>query len=210
LALPELRDRLHAAGPAVQSDLVEAVEHRDDAAMGDEGPPQAPPVTVAQPELVGQPLQQGLPVLGPGGELEDLGHRGRGVPARDIEQVAHEHERLGCLARPRWPEDDELAGGLVGGEEVDRVTAAPRSDLIREPEQLGHLPHAELHLHGMLERSLQAVDDALTPDALDQVQAVRQGQLDDGDLRLRRLCLLPSPFGALLSGGEDGDHSEAQ
>jgi hypothetical protein len=129
--------------------------------MPDKGTPFTGGPSVAKLELVGQPVDDRLALLGPGGKGEELGYRGRGITAGGLEKMAHELQRLSGLARPGGPHDEKLPTRLlVHGLDAQYVTVPGRGPL-GELHQLRGAAHADVHLGGIPERALEVIHGPL-------------------------------------------------
>lgn len=98
MGLPEAVDLLHTLSPMLSGNLVQPVEEGHDHVVPDKGTPFPGSPPVAELELVSKPLDNRLALPRPRGKGENLGYRGRGVVAGDIEKTAHELQSLGRLA----------------------------------------------------------------------------------------------------------------
>jgi len=96
MRLPEAVDLLDTLCPVLSRNLVQPVEEGHDPVVPNEGTPLPGGPSVAELELVSQPLEDRLALLGPGPKGEDLWHRSRGVLAGHFEKMAHELQEDGA------------------------------------------------------------------------------------------------------------------
>ena len=162
MGLPEAVDLLQTLPPVLGGNLVQPVQEGNDPVIPDQRPGLAQRASVAELELVGQPLDDRLALLGPGGKGEELGDRARRIAAGDFEKITHELQGFGGLARAGKPGDQELpARLLIGRLDAQHLIRLSGGLSVGQLDQLRGIAHPEMHLGGMLERALEAIHNPL-------------------------------------------------